>query len=350
MNEHPSNQPPAPPPESDYLWDRSGAPDADVQRLESMLSKFRYKGGELPQAVQTARLRGRLWFLRGLAAAAALALGLVGWRFDVRYEPGWHVERVAGAPVVGGRTVANGGTIGPGEWLQTDDVSRARIRFSTPEIRGHVDVDPGSRVQLVRSGRVGVDPDGTPRIEHRLSMEKGRIDAFVTAAPRLFFVDTPAATAVDYGCAYVLETNEHGRGLLTVTSGLVKLVRGNRDVTVPRGLSCRILPGAGPGTPYREDAGEPLRLALGELDDRLAVWDTKVVKVDLDTPLGEVLAGASEEDAATLWHLLARVEGERRERVYTRLAGLVPPPKGVTKEKVLALDAGAMERWWSKIY
>ncbi len=350
MNEHPSNQPP-PPPESDYLWDGSGAPDADVQRLESMLSKFRYKGGELPQAVPASRTRGRRWFLtRGLAAAAAIAIGVVGWRFAFRSEPGWHVERVAGAPLVGGRTVANGGTIEPGEWLQTDDVSRARIRFSTPGITGRVDVDPRSRVQLVRSGQVGVDPDGTPRIEHRLSMEKGRIDAYVSAAPRLFFVDTPAATAVDYGCEYVLETDEHGRGLLTVTSGLVKLVRGSRDVTVPKGLSCRILPGAGPGTPYREDAGEPLRLALGELDDRLAVWDARVVKVDLDTPLAEVLAGAGADDAATLWHLLARVEGERRERVYTRLADLVPPPKGVTKEKVLALDAGAMERWWRKIY
>ena len=29
-------------PQNDYLWDRSGAPDPEIQRLESVLSEFRY--------------------------------------------------------------------------------------------------------------------------------------------------------------------------------------------------------------------------------------------------------------------------------------------------------------------
>jgi hypothetical protein len=58
-----------------------------------------------------------------------------------------------------------------------------------------------------------------------------------------------------------------------------------------------------------------------------------------------VLASARTRDTLTLWHLLARSEGEGRERVYERLAALAAPPEGVTREGILGLDASMLQTW-----
>lgn len=59
--------------EDNYLWDRSGEPDAEVQELEELLGSLRYvpKPLEIPAHIQPGRRRS---FSPGLAIAAALAL------------------------------------------------------------------------------------------------------------------------------------------------------------------------------------------------------------------------------------------------------------------------------------
>ena len=51
----------------------------------------------------------------------------------------------------------------------------------------------------------------------------------------------------------------------------------------------------------------------------------------------------------TLWHLLTRGSPEERARVYDRLAALVPPPEGVTRELILAGNRAALDRWWDQL-
>jgi hypothetical protein len=66
---------------SDYLWDKSGEPDAEVERLEELLKDLRYQPRELElplNAQLTVAPRRNYW--PGLAAAAALILmGLAGF-------------------------------------------------------------------------------------------------------------------------------------------------------------------------------------------------------------------------------------------------------------------------------
>ena len=61
---------------SDYLWDKSGEPDAEVQRLETLLGELRFEPGrklELPpEMIVPARSRSG-WYA-AFAVAAALAL------------------------------------------------------------------------------------------------------------------------------------------------------------------------------------------------------------------------------------------------------------------------------------
>jgi hypothetical protein len=58
-----------------------------------------------------------------------------------------------------------------------------------------------------------------------------------------------------------------------------------------------------------------------------------------------IIAEARIRDTLTLWHLLSRVEGEDRGRVYDRMAALTPVPAGVSREQALKLDPETLNRW-----
>jgi hypothetical protein len=266
------------------------------------------------------------WLVIPLAAAAVLALVLLGRRRALQPDGAWQVTRLAGLPLVGTTPLATTGALKVGQWLVTDDSSRAAIRVGDI---GHVEVKPDSRIRLVRA----------QRDDHRLALDRGEIYAQVDAPPRLFFVETPAGTAVDLGCAYTLAVDSGGNGLIQVTGGYVELDWNGRRSTVPLGFRAETRRAVGPGTPYAEDAPEPLRRALAALD--FANAGAAAAR--------RALAAARPEDAVSLWHLLGRVDPALRPEVYDRLAALVPPPAGVTREGALRLDRAALEAYWNTI-
>jgi len=120
-----------------------------------------------------------------------------------------------------------------------------------------------------------------------------------------------------------------------VTSGYVAFERDGRESWVPRGASCATRKDHGPGTPRFDDASEVFRAAL----DRFDVAD------GADDALATVLAEARVRDVLTLWHLLPRVDGDRRRRVLDRAAALDPPPEGVADADLLALRREALLAW-----
>ncbi len=276
----------------DYLWDKSGPPDAEVVRLEGLLARYRHR----------ARPRRRLVLLAAAAAVVAAAV-LLFPRVPRAEKPAWEVTWLEGS----GDT-----RLALGSWL---DTGNARARVKVADI-GHVDLDSNTRVRLL----------STNEGEHRLDLRRGRLRALVYAPPRLFLVDTPAATAVDLGCAYSLEVDDHGAGLLHVDSGHVELE--GRDGTasfVPRGASCRIGRG-GAGVPWFEGVPD------GLLDPDGAGF-------------AAALLLSRSRDALTLWHLLARTDGDRRANVLDRLAALAPPPPDASRDSVLRLDKAALLAW-----
>ncbi|MFP5261199.1 MAG: zf-HC2 domain-containing protein [Blastocatellia bacterium] len=261
------------------------------------------------------------------AASAALIVAFVtGVIYFRNYgpRPSWEVEILTGAPRIGG---GGAGRLAVGESLETDGASRARISVGAI---GQVDVSPNSRVRLVE----------TDVTEHRLALDRGRMEAHIWAPPRLFFVDTPSAEAIDLGCAYTLEVDDAGKGFLHVTSGWVALVRDGRESYVPIGAMCETRPGVGPGTPYFEDVGERFRQALGEFD----------FENGGAAALDAVLSESRDKDTFTLWHLLQRVDGGERARVLDRMVALVGLPEGVTRQGVLSLDQRMLEDWKDELY
>ncbi|MEO7272215.1 MAG: FecR domain-containing protein [Vicinamibacterales bacterium] len=318
----------------DYLWDRRGAIDPEVARLEAVLSVLRHRGTMPALPARAASVPARLGLrvvVFGLSAAATLLLvSGAGWFGLAHRQLGWAVERLAGDPVIDGQTLVASGQLRRGRWLETGSAGKARVRVG--EI-GLVDVDPETRLQLI-------SPRGR---EHRLSLERGTIHAQIWAPPRAFVVDTPSAVATDLGCAYTLKVDETGAGLVRVTAGWVGFESGGRESFIPKDAVCPTRPTIGPGTPYYEDAPAGYPAALTLLDFGPPTDPGRAAALDT------VLSTARRKDALTLWHLLTRGTIEERRLVYARMSELVPPPEGVTLDGVLRRDRRATDRWWNAL-
>jgi hypothetical protein len=234
----------------------------------------------------------------------------------------WEVNAIEGEPVIDAMRIKDKGQLAIGQRLRTDAGARARIEVADI---GHVEVEPNSSLQLLRSGST----------EHRLSLEKGELRATILAPPRLFFVNTPSAVAIDYGCAYTLKVEDDGGSRLEVQAGWVMMVARGRESMVPMGGVCITRPGIGPGTPYFEDASETFLSALTRFD----------FEGGGQPALSVVLAESRKRDTLTLYNLLNRVQKKNRMRIYERLALLAPPPDGVTVTGVMRLDKKMLERW-----
>ena len=313
----------------DYLWDGSGEPDPEIRRLEEILRPLR---GTRPAPDLGSLRPSRTLSLGGwpaLAAAAAVLLALAALVKSPWPEPaaGWDLAWLEGASWPQARVVRET-RLGVGESI---DTGKGRARLSVGKI-GEVQLEPATRVRLLDAGDRS----------HRLSMSRGLLHATIWAPPGQFLVDTPSAVAVDLGCRYSLAVAGDGAGLLRVEAGWVGFESRGLQSLVPAGAACPTRRGIGPGTPYYETAPEALSRAL-------AVLDFGRDPAEKDAALSAVLAAARERDALSLWHLLARVDGDARGRVFDRLAELVPPPAEVTREGVLRGDASMRDAWWDEL-
>ncbi len=313
----------------DYLWDGSGEPDPEIQRLEAALRPLRHHrpAPELGGRRRPWRVGGGWGVLAAAAAvAAALAATLPGARAPVATS-GWQLAWLEGASWPQARVVRES-RLGVGDWI---DTRQSRARLSIGDI-GEARLEPSTRIGRLDRGERS----------HHLSLARGVMHAVIWAPPGQFLVDTPSAVAVDLGCSYTLEVAEDGSGLLRVETGWVGFESRGLQSLVPAGAACPTRRGIGPGTPYFETSPEALREALLEIDfgpggpGRSAALDRG-------------LAAARPRDAFSLWHLLSRVEGEDRGRVFDRLQTLVPVPLEVTREGILRGDPAQRERWWDEL-
>jgi FecR protein len=323
-DEHPSED------ENQYLWDGTGEVDPAVSSLEEDLTAVRLArrtfGEERLDAdvYQGRRVAWKLTRGRGLlAAAAVIAVALSAWLVLRPTDSGWVVEQFAGSPSLGSAVMGADARIVAGDWITTDSDSRATFRRRGI---GTVTLEAEGRIRVVRASRK----------EHRLELARGRISAVIVSPPRLFIVETPAATAIDMGCAYTLDVDAAGAGLLEVTAGRVDLEGANGEVRVTSGAACEILPGAGPGTPYFLDADAAFVAAVRRFDSADGEARSAAVSEILDT--------ARDRDSITVWHVAMRQGGRDREAAVDRLLALAP---GLISEgRAVKTSDAQLKKWW----
>jgi hypothetical protein len=306
----------------EYLWNRTGEPEAEVAELEQLLKPLRYRpSAETLQAI-TERTPFRrytsYWFFAVAAVAALLLIGIgLSLRHGVAFRPRDSAWKLSW----------NGATSHTARIGQTIETGRSAVRLES-EFIGEVRVGPNSRLQILQDTSE----------KQRLALDHGTIHAYIWAPPRQFVVDTPAAATIDLGCKYTLHVAPDGTGSLDVEMGWVAFQWGNLESFIPAGASCRTRPGRGPGTPHFSDARANLESALNRFDE---TGDPKALET--------VLAAARSRDGLTLWHLLSRTKGAQREEVFTRFSELVKLPSTVTRESVLLGDPAAIDSAWDAL-
>jgi hypothetical protein len=330
-----------------YLWEASGAPDPEIQRLESLLADFRQADCALVLPAETLAAPRRLhslllhmpWFPRlATAAAILLALGITLF-FSLRPKPApetgpaWEVANLQGAPQIGTKTIAANqapAKLHVGQTIVTNADSRASLSQSD---LGEIRIDPNSRLRLVQ----------TDANRKRIQLDVGTIHAAIWAPPGTFVVDTPSAVAIDLGCAYTLQVAPDGSGTLRTTLGWVGFHLNGRDSFIPAGAMCSTRPALGPGIPYFEDTTPAFRQAIAQFDSSPENSPAR------NAALATILSEARKQDALSLWHLLSRTTGSERAQVYARFSALVPPPAGVTRSGILNLDQSMLDLWWNSL-
>ncbi len=318
-----------------YVWNRGGEPDPELRRWEELLSGFSGKpeSCRLPllpirKSARTIRLPwfGRIAVTVCILIAASAIIVRIAWQSGTD----WKVITLSGAPTINNIPLKVTGRLSTGEILKTDNRSRAFLRMG---LMGRIEVDPNTSIRLfaTRSGH------------HRFSLQSGKITARIWAPPFTLSVETPAATAIDLGCAFTLQVAPGGSGELRVKSGWVEFELNNRQAIVPADAMVFTRTPDGPGTPFFDDAPNQLRVALQRLDfGKSGYQDTDALRV--------VLAQARRRDVITLLSLVRRLPPDSRSAVFDRAAALIPPPSDLTRDDVVrGTNQHGMDDWWREL-
>jgi hypothetical protein len=326
-----------------YLWDGSGTPDPLIARMERELRPLAHRGDILPLPSPRRPARRNLAIGFGaVALAAAVVLTLrrpppeptsaargVVTNFTNSLGCGSgaspHVFIASQGSTCEGRPAPRLGALPRGATFEAG-VDGARLAVGQ---LGHLDIMPGSKLTTLGPGSFA----------HAFRLDSGGVEAVVTAAPRLFAIETAHALAIDLGCAYRIEVGTNGEGTLRVTSGAVELVREGKApwnlARVPEAMEASLSGLAAPPIPVNMNASESLKKAVYRFDQLER-------PEDLDT----ILKQTGTSDARTLFYLLLRAPKPRRSEVLKRLeASWTGRPPSVRREEVIALSDHALRSW-----
>jgi ferric-dicitrate binding protein FerR (iron transport regulator) len=211
---------------SDYLWEKAGAADPEVVRLEALLSPFAYRGAA---AKPRPKRNPALWLSVGALALAFVLVLVLRSRHDVEHVDVSAPRTPAPAEKSAPPSVPfdksppadepRGAGAGAREWIDTSSA----VTLQVPNM-GEVLLAKKARARIVESGAE----------KYVLELASGKLSARIQAPPRHFAVRTPRATIYDLGCAFEIEVSPRGTHVV-VTEGSVAIVEGEREQVLPAG-------------------------------------------------------------------------------------------------------------------
>lgn len=239
----------------------------------------------------------------------------------------WKVASLSGNPYISNEAMAKLDSIRDGEYIVTNDSSRAEIYVADI---GKVIIEPNTKLMIVKG------EDG----KNKLSVEYGTIDADMKQVAEPVPVMLPSAIAMDEGGQYKLTVDHTGDGLFFVKSGTVEVTSGNKQSVATAGTYVMTKKDKGVGTPFAVGTSPLIKKAL---------YDFDFGKCD-QTCISTIVNSATTKDAVTLVNLLPQLEGELKDNVYSRAIVIAPPPPGVpSRDSIPFIDEKEIEEWVEKI-
>lgn len=238
----------------------------------------------------------------------------------------WKVTSLSGTPFISEEAMAKLDSIRDGEYIVTNDSSRAEL-FITDI--GKVLVEPNTKLMIVKG------EDG----KNKLSVIYGTIDADMKKVQEPVRVELPSAIAMDDGGSYKVTVDGSGDGLFFVKSGQVEVVSANKQSVVPAGSLVMTKKDRGVGTPFSNQTSKVFKKALYNFD--FGNCDVSCVTTILDA--------ANKNDAVSLVNMIPEVEEQYKDKVYSKVASFVPPPRPVHRDSLPYIDEKEIEEWVSKI-
>src|SRR5215469_6593039 len=116
---------------NDYLWDKSGPADAEVQKLERLLEVYRHQRLFVFPATKERQRRwfSPTWWKVAIAAAAAVANVLVGLTVaGAGRAVEWQAKRRAGQPLIDAAKIAGREMVAVGSVITTDSRSAVDLK------------------------------------------------------------------------------------------------------------------------------------------------------------------------------------------------------------------------------
>jgi hypothetical protein len=323
----------------DYLWNKAGESDPEVERLETLLGSFHLQSPQpmwqekiTPKRNLLSRAKLRWPPILALAAVFSVVVAFfIRGRFEWLPDKAWQVSALRGTPRLAGKAMNVNANLAVGQTIETDTASRARVHVAA---LGVVDVEPDSRMRLI----------ATQEKRHRMLLEFGTISVHMWAPPFSLAVETPSAVLFDLGCAFTLHVEKGGRGTVHVTSGWVEFETPSRNIVIPAGAEAVALPLIGPGTPYYTDATTAFKASVTDFDTHP---EDEAVRT---SALRSILETARSRDAVTLLSLLNQVSPLERRMIVDRLDRLVPLPAGYTRDEIVAIQTDALSAYWQALH
>jgi len=307
----------------DYLFQRSGPPDPEVEAMERTLAPLRFDPASRPLTLARARRpRTALHVIAAAAAVVAVCGGAIAawsaWRLKWDEGRAWTVrlnDSKSALPVSGSLDVPAGSVAA---------IDIARI--------GEMRAAAGTILSLAQ----------TRSARHRITLDAGSISVRVWAPPGRFGIQTPAGEVIDLGCVFDLSVDGGGSTHLEVRTGWVQLANGFGEALVPAGATSTMTTSRRPTVPVYLDASPRLR-------DAIRSFEAAMADPAAAAALEGALPDARRRDVLTLL-LLSRISPSAVARpLLDRAAALVPPPAGVSIDAVLAGDRDQFWTWYASL-
>ncbi len=232
------------------------------------------------------------------------------------------IDKLYGDTFIGSNKIDNYGMLKPGEWLNTEDDSKSRIKLG---VIGEIEVEPSTKIKLLKLNNSG----------NYFYLQSGEVKASIWGPPGRLFIDSPSGEVMDFSSTFNFRVNSSNSSLITVKSGWTAIHFNDKYVIIPAGNECNINNEI--GIPFNINSTKEFKEKLNDFENGKTVAIT------------ELISKANKADLISLWYLLIPSSQNERKEIFNKIKQLDPKVKKIDAEKILSLNETEMNLLWETL-